>query len=67
MRQHGVFTIGATVQKALKAAVMVEDVARTVAIAMTLGGVERLPYEEIAANYDRYQNRYGTFAATDLS
>jgi L-ribulose-5-phosphate 4-epimerase len=67
MRQHGVFTIGPTVRKALKAAVMVEDVAKTVAIAQTLGGVERLPDDEIAANYDRYQNRYGTFAATDLS
>ncbi|MGA9595017.1 MAG: L-ribulose-5-phosphate 4-epimerase [Acidimicrobiia bacterium] len=67
MRQHGVFTIGPTVRKALKAAVMVEDSAKTVAIAMTLGGVQRLPDEEIAANHDRYQHRYGTFAATDLS
>jgi len=64
MRQHGVFTIGATMQKAIKAAVMVEDVARTVAIAMSLGTVEDLPSDEIAANHDRYQNRYGTAAAS---
>jgi L-ribulose-5-phosphate 4-epimerase len=64
MRQHGVFTIGPTVQKALKAAVMVEDVARTVWLAMQIGQVEDLPPEEIAANYDRYQHRYGTFAAS---
>ena len=64
MRQHGVFTIGATVEKALKAAVMVEDVAKTVWLAMQVGEVEALPAEEIAANYDRYQNRYGTAEAS---
>ncbi|MGE5604010.1 MAG: L-ribulose-5-phosphate 4-epimerase [Nitrososphaerales archaeon] len=64
MRQHGVFTIGATVEKALKAAVMVEDVAKTVWLAMQVGQVETLPAEEIAANYDRYQNRYGTAEAS---
>jgi len=64
MRQHGVFTIGATVEKALKAAVMVEDVAKTVWLAMQIGQVESLPAEEIAANHDRYQNRYGTAEAS---
>jgi len=64
MKQHGVFTIGASVEKALKAAVMVEDVAKTVWLAMQVGQVERLPEEEIAANYDRYQNRYGTAEAS---
>ncbi len=62
--QHGVFTIGKTVQKALKAAVMVEDVAKTVWLAVQIGQVRELPAEEIAANHDRYQNRYGTFAAS---
>ena len=66
MGQHGVFTIGRTVQKALKAAVMVEDVAKTVWLAMQIGAVQELPAEEVAANYDRYQNRYGTFAASKL-
>lgn len=64
MKQHGVFTIGATVQKALKAAVMVEDNAKTVWLAMQIGQVQELPAEEIAANHDRYQNRYGTFQAS---
>ncbi len=64
MKQHGVFTIGTTVQKALKAAVMVEDVARTVWLAMQIGQVEALPPEEVAANFERYQNRYGTFGAS---
>ena len=64
MKQHGVFTVGATVLKALKAAVMVEDVARTVWLAMQIGQVEELPAEEVAANYERYQTRYGTFQAS---
>lgn len=64
MKQHGVFTIGATVQKALKAAVMVEDIAKTVWLAMQIGQIEELPAEEITANYERYQNRYGTFQAS---
>lgn len=64
MRQHGVFTIGKNVKKALKAAVMVEDIAKTVWLAKQLGEVERLPEDEISANYDRYQNRYGTAAAS---
>jgi L-ribulose-5-phosphate 4-epimerase len=64
MRQHGVFTIGGSVEKALKAAVMVEDVAKTVWLAMQMGEVQELPSEEIAANFDRYQNRYGTAAAS---
>lgn len=66
MKQHGVFTIGATVQKALKTAVAVEDVAHTVWLALHIGQVEELPAEEVAANFDRYQNRYGTFGASRL-
>ena len=64
MKQHGVFTIGATVMKAVKAAVMVEDIARTVWLALQIGQIEELPAEEIAANFDRYQHRYGTFQAS---
>lgn len=64
MRQHGVFTAGTSIDKALQAAVMVEDVARTVATAMRIGMVEPLPEAEIAANHDRYQHRYGTAAAS---
>lgn len=60
MRQHGVFTVGPTMEKAIKAAVMVEDVAKTIAIATTLGTLEDLPSDEITANHDRYQHRYGT-------
>lgn len=65
MKQHGVFTVGATITKALQAAVMVEDVAKTVAIASSLGTIIDLPADEIAANHDRYTNRYGTMSASE--
>lgn len=64
MKQHGVFTIGPSIKKALQAAVMVEDIAHTVAIARTIGQISDLPAEEISANHDRYQNRYGTMNAS---
>jgi len=64
MRQHGVFTIGTSVGKALKAAVMVEDIAKTVWLALQIGEIEELPADEIAANYERYSTRYGTMDAS---
>jgi L-ribulose-5-phosphate 4-epimerase len=60
MKNHGVFTVGKSVQAALKAAVMVEDIARTVWLALQIGQPDELPAEEVAANFDRYQHRYGT-------
>ena len=59
MRQHGPFTVGATAKAAVKAAVMCEDVARTMHLARQLGPVERLPEQAVDSLYDRYQNVYG--------
>jgi L-ribulose-5-phosphate 4-epimerase len=59
MQNHGVFTIGASPRDAVKAAVMAEDVARTVHIARQLGEVVPIPQEKIDALFDRYQNVYG--------
>jgi L-ribulose-5-phosphate 4-epimerase len=56
---HGVFAWGATPRAALKAAVMVEDVAKTVWLAMQIGQPASIPPEEVAKWYDRYHNRYG--------
>ena len=56
---HGVFTVGAGAKAAVKAAVMCEDVARTVHIARQGGPLQRLPQEHIDALHDRYQNVYG--------
>ena len=59
MRNHGPFTIGADAKAAVKAAVMVEEVARTVHISRQLGEPTRIPQEQIDSLYDRYQNVYG--------
>ena len=59
MRSHGPFTIGATARDAVKAAVMLEDVARTVHIARQGGEPAPIPPDAIDRLYDRYQNVYG--------
>jgi len=59
MQNHGPFTIGADAKDAVKAAVMVEDVARTVHLAREAGPLIPLPQEAIDRLYDRYQNVYG--------
>ncbi|WP_433376370.1 L-ribulose-5-phosphate 4-epimerase [Streptosporangium sp. CA-115845] len=59
MRNHGVFTIGADARAAVKAAVMCEDVARTVHVARQLGDPLPIPRPAVDSLYDRYQNVYG--------
>ena len=59
MQNHGVFTIGPDARAAVKAAVMCEDVARTVHLARQLGEPVPIPLDAIDALYDRYQNVYG--------
>jgi L-ribulose-5-phosphate 4-epimerase len=59
MRQHGVFTIGTDARTAVKAAVMCEDVARTVHIACQLGEPARIEPHHVDSLFDRYQNVYG--------
>jgi L-ribulose-5-phosphate 4-epimerase len=59
MRNHGVFTLGETPRAAVKAAVMCEDVARTVHLASALGPIERLEQASVDALYERYQTVYG--------
>jgi len=59
MRQHGVFTIGKDARSAVKAAVMCEDVARTVHIARQLGEPARIEPRHVDSLFDRYQNVYG--------
>jgi L-ribulose-5-phosphate 4-epimerase len=59
MKNHGVFTIGKDPKAAVKAAVMCEDVARTVHVARQLGDPLPIPQDDIDRLYDRYQNVYG--------
>jgi L-ribulose-5-phosphate 4-epimerase len=59
MKNHGVFTIGKSASDAVKAAVMCEDVARTVHIASQLGQPLPILVDDIDRLYDRYTNSYG--------
>jgi L-ribulose-5-phosphate 4-epimerase len=59
MQNHGVFAIGPTARAAVKAAVMCEDVARTVHVARQLGTPLPIDQINVDALYDRYQNVYG--------
>ncbi len=59
LKSHGVFAIGSTGEKALKAAVMVEDIARTVHHALQLGNPPELSPAEVQRAYRRYQGKYG--------
>ena len=59
MRNHGPFTIGKDGKAAVKAAVMCEEVARTVHISRQLGSPVPLSNDDIDRLYDRYQNVYG--------
>jgi L-ribulose-5-phosphate 4-epimerase len=59
MRNHGVFAIGDRARTAVKAAVMCEDVARTVHVARELGAPQEIAADDVDALFDRYQNVYG--------
>jgi L-ribulose-5-phosphate 4-epimerase len=59
MQNHGPFTIGKDGRSAVKAAVMCEEVARTVHIARQLGQPLPIDQGHIDSLYDRYQNVYG--------
>ena len=59
MRNHGPFTVGKDARSAVKTAVMVEDVARTVHLSRQLGEPVAIASADVDALYDRYQNVYG--------
>lgn len=59
MRSHGVFTIGRTARDAVKAAVMCEDVARTVHLAQAYGELTPLARDQVDALHRRYTQEYG--------
>jgi L-ribulose-5-phosphate 4-epimerase len=65
MQGHGVFTVGPTAKAAVKAAVMCEEVARTVHIARQLGEPRAIDQADIDALYARYKNVYGQTGADD--
>jgi L-ribulose-5-phosphate 4-epimerase len=59
LKNHGVFTVGTSVEAAVKAAVMTEDVARSVWLAMQLGKPDEIPAEAVEKLHYRYTHVYG--------
>jgi L-ribulose-5-phosphate 4-epimerase len=59
LKSHGVFTVGANAEAAVKAAVMTEDVAKTVWLALQIGKPEELNAEDVAQLHHRYTHVYG--------
>ncbi len=59
LKNHGVFTIGKDAVAAVKAAIMTEDVAATVWMAMQIGVPDVIPAADVAKLHDRYMNVYG--------
>lgn len=59
LKNHGVFTIGKDARSAVKAAVMTEDNARTVWLAMQIGVPDEIRAEDVEKLHHRYTHVYG--------
>ena len=59
LKNHGVFTVGKTGEAAVKAAVMVEDIARTVWVARQLGVPDEIAPADVEKLHHRYTHVYG--------
>jgi L-ribulose-5-phosphate 4-epimerase len=59
LKNHGVFTIGPTAAAAVKTAVMVEDIAATVWLALQIGTPDALPDDVVEQLHRRYSTVYG--------
>ncbi len=59
LKNHGVFTVGKNATAAVKAAVMTEDVARTVWYALQLGTPDAIAPDDVKKLHDRYTIVYG--------
>ena len=59
LQSHGVFTVGPTAEKAVKAAVMTEDNAAIAWASLMMGEPLTIAQSDIDKLYDRYQNVYG--------
>jgi L-ribulose-5-phosphate 4-epimerase len=59
LKNHGVFTIGPSGKAAVKAAIMVEDVARTIWLAKQIGEPDEIPADLVEKLHYRYTHDYG--------
>lgn len=63
LKNHGVFTVGPSGEAALKAAVMVEDIASTAWLARQIGSPQEIPQELVDRLHQRYKTEYGQDAS----
>jgi len=59
LKNHGVFTIGKNAKNAVKAAVMTEDNAKAVWMALQIGIPDEIPAEDVEKLHYRYTHVYG--------
>ena len=59
LKNHGVFTIGKNATAAVKAAVMTEDAAATVWMALQIGTPDIISQDDVDKLHDRYTHVYG--------
>ncbi|MCB8983347.1 MAG: L-ribulose-5-phosphate 4-epimerase [Ardenticatenaceae bacterium] len=59
LQSHGVFAVGPTAEKAVKAAIMTEDNAAIAWASLALGNPLTIASSDIDKLYNRYQNVYG--------
>ncbi len=59
LRNHGVFTVGPTPEAAVKAAVMTEENAKTVWLALQIGSPVDISPDDVARLHERYTRVYG--------
>lgn len=59
IKNHGVFTIGKTVEDALKSAVLLEETAEVVHFAKLRGDLEKMDDDVVRKGYDVYHKNYG--------
>jgi L-ribulose-5-phosphate 4-epimerase len=59
LKNHGVFSIGKDAKSAVKAAVMTEDVAATVWMALQIGAPDEIPQDDVDKLHARYTQVYG--------
>jgi L-ribulose-5-phosphate 4-epimerase len=59
LKNHGVFTVGPSAEAAVKAAVMVEDIAATVWAALQIGTPDVLDADAVERLHRRYTTKYG--------
>lgn len=59
LRNHGVFTIGSTVEKALRAAMYTEESAEVAHLSLLRGHVDEMPKDVVAASRAWYLKDYG--------